>query len=451
MLKIVYKQATAVTFMLVMVLTQSPAQESAPPVAAGQVRDQLRIIVRPSGQPTMAVTDYISLNRDAASLASEFSQTLFDDLDFAGVTNIISKSLYPELAITDPQKTDFSRWLKDPVRANYLTFGNVLSASEEVITETYLYDTQTGHRLLATQQRGHTNRTRQLAHQVADEIVKLLIGVEGIASSRIALVSDRTGYREIHTMDYDGQNLRQFTFERGINLFPNWSPDGLKIAYLSLSDGEAFVRIRSAVDGLLLGTLHFKGTITSPVFSPDGTRLAFCSSKDSNSLQLYVADIKSGNIRQLTNTRSVVYTSPRWNPRTGREIALISDQSGSPQIYVVDSEGGNTRRLLDKGGWADSPSWSPNGQYLAFTWRPPGLSSFDIFIMDIPSGQIVQLTDGPGSNESPAWSPDGRHLVFQSNRSGRFELYLMHIDGTGIKQVTTGGGRSPAWGKRTGS
>jgi TolB protein len=96
---------------------------------------------------------------------------------------------------------------------------------------------------------------------------------------------------------------------------------------------------------------------------------------------------------------------------------------------------------------ADSPSWSPNGQYLAFSWKPPGGPNFDIFVIDISTRQVVQLTNGPGSNESPAWAPDGRHLAFQSNRTGRFEVYTMNIDGSEVKQITRGGGSSPAWTK----
>jgi TolB protein len=427
-------------------LALNQAQEPPPPT--GQLREQLSIIVRPGGEAVMVIPDFAPASRDGAAAAAEFSQVLFDDLQFAGAVTVVGRSLYPQTVITDPLKVDFSLWSKEPIRANYLTCGSVLTSGDQLLVETYVYDVQTGNRLLATQYRGDgINQVRPLAHRAANEIVKLLTGVEGIALSKIAFVSQRTGHREIYVMDYDGHQVRQLTFNRGISLFPNWSPDGQKIAYLSLTPGAAVIHIRSAADGLSLGAFHYKGTISSPAYSPDGTRLAFCSSKDSNSMQLYVADLTTGRNHQLTNTRSVVHTSPRWNPRTGREIAFISDESGSPQIYVINADGGNLRRLLDKGGAADSPAWSPNGQYLAFSWRPPGSPNFDIYIMDISTRQIVQLTNGAGSNESPAWSPNGRHLVFQSNRTGRFELHLMQIDGTQIKQVTTGGGTSPAWGR----
>jgi TolB protein len=425
---------------------QSPVPS---PPESQSLKDQLsRIIVRPGVGAAMAIADFAPLSQQSLAEAAQIHQVLFDDLEFAGVVNVISKSLYPQTKFDDPLKPDLSIWRADPVRADYLVLGTTLAASDQLIVELVLYDVQAGRRLLTNSYRGASPEARALAHRLADDVIKLLSGVDGIANSKIAYVSRQTGHREIFIVDYDGHSARQFTFERSMALFPHWSPDGKKIAYLSYLGDWPHIQIRSVTDGLPLGSFRFpRGTTSSPVFSPDGERLAFCSSKDSNSMQLYVADLRTQQVRQLTNTRSVIHTSLRWNPRTGREVAFISDRSGTPQIYMVDAEGGEPRRLLTLGGSADSPAWSHDGRYLAFTWRPPEASRYDIFVMDIASRQIVQLTSGPGSNESPSWSPDDRHLAFQSNRTGRFEIYLIHVDGTGLKQVTTSGGASPAWGR----
>lgn len=394
----------------------------------------------------MAIPDFLPLNPSSQAQAALLHQVLFDDLEFAGVIHILSKSLYPSPLPANPLQVNLSPWREDPVRADYLVLGTALAGSEQLLAELVLYDVQAGRRLLSNAYRDTLQNVRALAHRMADDVVKLLSGVEGIASSKIAYVSHQSGHREIFIMDYDGHQPRQFTFDRSMALFPHWSPDGKKIAYVSYKGDWPHIQIRSVSDGLPLGSFRFStGTTSSPVFSPDGQQLAFCSSKDSNSMQLYVADLRTKQVRQLTNARSVIHTSPRWNPRTGREIAFISDQSGTPQIYIIDAEGGEPRRLLTLGGSADSPAWSHDGRYLAFSWRPPEASRYDIFVMDIATRQLVQLTNGPGSNESPSWSPDDRHLAFQSNRTGRFEIYLIHVDGTGVKQVTTTGGTSPAW------
>ncbi|HMG33176.1 MAG TPA: translocation protein TolB, partial [Blastocatellia bacterium] len=70
--------------------------------------------------------------------------------------------------------------------------------------------------------------------------------------------------------------------------------------------------------------------------------------------------------------------------------------------------------------------------------------SFQIFVADVASGQLLQLTS-QGRNESPGWSPDSRHLTFQSNRTGSWEVWQMHVDGSDQRRLTRGGGRSPTW------
>ena len=196
--------------------------------------------------------------------------------------------------------------------------------------------------------------------------------------------------------------------------------------------------------GALVGGTNFNSTTSSPSISPGG-QLAFSSAISNNgSMEIYVSNLNGSNLRRLTTTSKTVNISPRWNPATGREIAFISDRGGSPRIYVMDASGGNQRPLVARGGHADSPSWSPDGRYIAFTYG--GVGSFQIFVADVASGQLLQLTS-QGRNESPTWSPDSRHLAFQSNRTGRWEIWQMHIDGTKQRQVSKGGGRLPTWGK----
>ena len=121
--------------------------------------------------------------------------------------------------------------------------------------------------------------------------------------------------------------------------------------------------------------------------------------------------------------------APTWNPRTNAQIAWVSGRTGLPQIYTMDQDGANVERLTD-GGYAVSPSWAPNGQFLTFSWNrkygPGAPGGQDIYVMDISSKPLrwLQLTHESGSNDFPSWSPDGRHIVFERSigghtRSGR--------------------------------
>ena len=141
--------------------------------------------------------------------------------------------------------------------------------------------------------------------------------------------------------------------------------------------------------------------------------------------------------------------SPTWNPKTNAQIAWVSGRTGLPQIYTMASDGTNVVRMTDQ-GYAVSPSWSPNGQFLAFAWvrhyGPGAPGASDIYVMDIASKQWVQLTHDGGRNDFPSWSPDGRHIVFQSNRTGKTQIWTMLADGSQQRQLTTSGENSqPNW------
>jgi TolB protein len=115
----------------------------------------------------------------------------------------------------------------------------------------------------------------------------------------------------------------------------------------------------------------------------------------------------------------------------------------------MSADGTDVQRMTDQ-GYAVSPAWSPNGQFLVFAWirhyGPGAPGAQDIYIMDIASKQWVQLTHDGGRNDFPSWSPDGRHIIFQSSRAGGEQLWTMLADGTNQKQLTFAGSNTqPNW------
>ena len=189
------------------------------------------------------------------------------------------------------------------------------------------------------------------------------------------------------------------------------------------------------------------GTTLSPAWSSDGSKLAFSSSKTGDP-EIYTSDASGGGLNRVTAFRGPD-VSPVWNPKTNAQIAWVSGRSGLPQIYIMDSDGANVQRLTD-GGYATSPSWSPNGQFLAFSWNrkygPGAPGGQDIYIMDIASKRWIQLTHEAGNNDYPSWSPDGRHVVFQRQDNGRTEIWSMLADGTEQQQITREGWNAmPNW------
>lgn len=110
-------------------------------------------------------------------------------------------------------------------------------------------------------------------------------------------------------------------------------------------------------------------------------------------------------------------------------------------LFSMDENGRNVQQITFTGSYNSSPTWSPDGRFVAFSGYSSG--RFDLFILDTENkNHIRRLTstrrrDGSWSNnESPSFSPDGRQLVFVSDRTGRNQLYTMYIDGTGLKRIT---------------
>ena len=289
-----------------------------------------------------------------------------------------------------------------------------------------------------------TRSLRSIAHQVSDEIVYYLIGEKGIASTKIAFISEKAQAKEIAVIDYDGNGFQQLTASNSLNVSPRWSPDGEKIAFTSYIMENPDLLILPVSDKKAYRLSNQPGLNTAPAWSPDGKRIALTMTKDGNS-EIYVMEIKGGKAQRLTN-HPAIDSSPSWSP-DGREIVFTSDRSGAPQVYLMDSEGGNIRRLIFEGSYNDSPAWSPRGDRIAFVSRDEG--RFHIYSINVSGEEMAKLTDSAGNNENPCWSPDGLRLVFASSRDGKWDIYVMNWDGSQLRKVTRNGGNiSPSWSPR---
>ncbi len=216
---------------------------------------------------------------------------------------------------------------------------------------------------------------------------------KGVATTKIAYVSDRAGAKEIYVMDYDGYGAFPLTSVRDLSLTPAWSPDSEHIAYMAYHGSVTNIEVISRNGGSPVPFPSPVGLNTTPAWSPDGKRIAFASNRDKHSTgdgpEIYIASSNGTNMIRLLprSTASGIDTSPVWNPATGRELAFVSDRSGSQQIYRINDDGTNLRRLIDAGGDAENPSWSPDGNFLAFAWKKSGNSRFDIYLHDLVTGK----------------------------------------------------------------
>ncbi len=408
----------------------------------------------------LAVPDFKPSTSDAQNpaLLQVFNDTLWNDLDNAGIFDLVSKSFYPTGPIGVPADVRFNAWNVPPPNAGMLAFGNLGATNGNVTVQGWLYDVTNPvqPQVIGKQYQdvATPDAVRLIAHKFADAIIfRLGGGIPGIAETQIYYVSNRSGHKEIWAMDYDGANQHQLTHLESISLAPNVSHDGSRIAFSSLVKSGWVIMMYSLDLKRMVRFPHYSGTNLSPSWSPDGTKIAFSSSR-SGDPEIYIVDSSGINLKRITDFKGPD-VSPAWNPKTASQIAWVSGRTGLPQIYTMEADGTNIQRLTDQ-GYAVSPAWSPNGQFLVFSWvrnyGPGSPGGADLYLMDLASKQWVQLTHDQGHNDFPSWAPDGRHIVFQSSRSGTEQIWTMLADGTDQKQITTAGRNSePNWGPYTGS
>jgi TolB protein len=415
-----------------------------------QVQDWLEIgINRGAPMVRLAVTEFPAASSDPglAGLTKEFNQVVWNDLENAGIFQMISRSFYPLKSPVEPGDVDFKSWTDANVQM--LAFGKTEVANGNLVVTGRLYDVQNAANpsVLAKRYVATMNEvsTRESAHRFANEIIQTLGGgIPGINLTRIAFVSNRTGHPEIWVMDYDGFNQHPITSYGSYSTTPRWSPDNARLAFTSYVRGNPDIFLFSLETNRSIPFPRYKGLNTTPAWSPDGKKIVFCSSM-SGDPELYVSDVDGRNLQRLTFSPGVDI-SPAWNSKTGNELAFVSDRSGAPQIYITNADGSNVRRLVSGGGDASAPSWSPNGLFMAFHWRLSDTGTYDAYVIEIATGRTIQLTHDAGRNEHPTWSPDGRHLVFESTRTGTRQIWTMLADGTNPKQLTTAGENwNPNW------
>ncbi|MBI70918.1 MAG: peptidase S9 [Gemmatimonadetes bacterium] len=162
----------------------------------------------------------------------------------------------------------------------------------------------------------------------------------------------------------------------------------------------------------------------SPSVSPDGTKVAFLSEKDLFSIDLFIADARTGEIeKKLISANSdphfdalgFMETSGDWSP-DGRQFVFTVTAQGDNELAIIDVENGNITKKIDVEGIGaiKSPAWSPDGTLIAFSGLKGGIS--DIYTWNIDTEELDQLTDDKYADLQPTWSPDQSSIAFVSDR-----------------------------------
>ncbi len=270
-------------------------------------------------------------------------------------------------------------------------------------------------------------------------------------SGQIAFASDKDGDFEIYLINADGTSLRQLTENEGVDYPSSWSPDGRKLAFVSDRTGTSEIFVME-IDGSgsVIQLTDDSGRDFEPIWSPDGRKIALNSWRDGDS-EIFVMDPDGTNLVQLTDN-DVIETVSSWSPDSQKlAFSRASKSIFNPdfEIFVMNADGGNAIQLTDNDTHDLFTAWSPDGQIIAFTswseaasWVKIGPDTFhqpidsNIYLMNADGSNVRQLTyDNVSIGAS--WSPDGQFIAFTfGSRNPNFKSEIHVMDTNGSKRRT---------------
>ncbi len=215
----------------------------------------------------------------------------------------------------------------------------------------------------------------------------------------------------------------------------------------------------------------------SPAISPTGQWIAYTvreTNWDENSYhtEIWLADARTGDVRQLTSNAKKSSTAPAWSPDS-RLLAFATDRDEKRQIYVIDPRGGEARKLTSAEEGVGSFAWSPDGTSFAFTSVDPRAEAdkerekkygeFDVFgegyrmshlwVFDMPAQKARRLTSGPFTIGQFTWSPDGKQIAFDHRinsanaNGGSADISIVAVADGSVRHLVTqeGPDSGPVW------
>ncbi|HCT30168.1 MAG TPA: peptidase S9 [Bacteroidales bacterium] len=307
-------------------------------------------------------------------------------------------------------------------------------------------------------------------------------------------LKENRGITHLYSVSTDGGEPKQLTNGIGSQSNPQWSADGQLIRFLSTDSGSSQIWEIKA-DGTGLHQISsIDGDIDGFMFSSDGEKVLYAKAvklenlsidlhpdmdkanvriidnlmyrhfdywEDGSYSHIFIADLKNGALQDAKDiNENEKWDTPmatdfdiaevQWSP-DGKKVVYCSKKlygkdyavSTNSDIYIYDLESGKTENITSENvGYDRSPSYSPNGQYIAWTsMELPGNESDQkrLFILDLTTNQKTYLTEGFDQNvDQYIWGEDSKSIYFTSGIKGTDQLFKIDITSKAIAQITKG-------------
>ncbi len=283
------------------------------------------------------------------------------------------------------------------------------------------------------------------------------------------------------------KNLRQLTFG-GDNAEAYWSFDSKMVSFQSnfkdwgLNCDQIFympIQGMDLSDGKKKPTMIStgQGRTTCSFFLPGNKAILYASThlggKDCpkdvertpggkylwpiyDSYDIFVADLKGKQLKQLTNTPG--YDAEATVSPKKDKVVFTSTRNGDLDLYTMDIDGKNVKQITNELGYDGGAFFSPDGKKIVFRasrftteearkeyidYLKQGLvapTAMEIFTCNVDGSDLKQLTNLGKANWAPFYHPSGKKIIFSSNHKGKrgfeFNLFMINDDGTGLEQIS---------------
>lgn len=219
----------------------------------------------------------------------------------------------------------------------------------------------------------------------------------------VVFTSNRTGSNDIFLISTDGDQAVNLTnTPAAAEDWARFSPNAQQVAFHGNATGNNEIYILDLRDGALTQVTDYAGVDMWPEWSPDGQYLSFRRDMD-----VYKIHLRTGVMTRLTNLPATLDQMAAWSPN-GRQLAFMSFRAGYCSVFIMNADGSDQLNLTPKAAgdanntWCSrAPSWTQNGQILFMSFRPSTGGDVEVFIMNPDGSALNRLTTSPGEDGGP--------------------------------------------------